>query len=791
MLASGITRVTIQTQLDRFIASFTNEAELRTAIIGLLERMPNASNVRLTHGGSAEKGKDIVFHSLGPFGQRQLVACVVKNDRITGSADSNHGARNVLFQAEQALDTPIPSVANGSDEHVSQVFVISPHECSPTTVDSIKSKLQNRTGQVTFICGRELLEKFEIYYQEYMLFQSGLYGAYIGNVVKGLDSDPAVINILFQRGFTSGPKKLTELYVRPKFLREFRIHTLITPRPEVTRLMWDLTRDNASELQKAFLALGRLVAAITLPDEDGAELDRQFEKLADVIGERWENAFERYRKRQDLTKEERYRPKNEIALQLSTPDEVESHARDLLSRTEKILQEFAAEVDRANICAQARTSNPLECLHSPLLLDYSEVEGVSRQAPSLVQAEAFPLQTIELDEALMDSVQRDLLIVAPAGFGKTSFCKWQTLDEIKKFQQSTAATIPVYVPLHQYAVGELGTFEDTFLRTSDLISLWQQRKGKNYRFRLYLDGIDEIPSLQRQKEIVELAFNGKNQEPTLSIVATGREHVVGRHLRQFARVRVRDFDENQIIALAQNWFEKDEFAIQQFFDQLEKVPTLRPLMTTPLLATLIFGVYKNTKGLPESRVQLYDMFVNLLAGGWDVAKNIQRQAEFGPAAKLTILTRLAATLHLNERRDSTQMDFRNAVVRTLPGLLNKWQKILEETIRDGLLVAAGLNYVFAHHSFQEYLTARDLFEPAGRKPAAAFRNFLRGEEWWREVVAFYIGMSSDPVELGDFIQKTANSLLSKSADETIKDRARFLLDVLIMSFPGARPTLGV
>jgi hypothetical protein len=207
--------MTTQTRLDRFIALFKNEAELREAVLSLLEKMPNVTNVRHTHGAQ-ECGKDIVFNWVGPFDHQQLVACVIKNEKITGSADSNQGARTVYIQAEEAFDSPIANVATGTDERVAQVYVISPHECPPSTVESIKGKMQARAGQVIFICGRELMERFEDHYPEFLLFNPGLYGSYIAELEQGLDADPAVMNVLFRHGFVSGPKKLTALYVRPK-----------------------------------------------------------------------------------------------------------------------------------------------------------------------------------------------------------------------------------------------------------------------------------------------------------------------------------------------------------------------------------------------------------------------------------------------------------------------------------------------------------------------------------------------------------------------------------------------
>lgn len=208
-------------------------------------------------------------------------------------------------------------------------------------------------------------------------------------------------------------------------------------------------------------------------------------------------------------------------------------------------------------------------------------------------------------------------------------------------------------------------------------------------------------------------------------------------------------------------------------------------MRVPLLATLVFGVYKNTKALPESRVALYEMFVNLLAGGRDLAKNVHRQTEFGPAPKLTVLTKLVAP----QGRDCNQTDFKTAVRHTMPGLEEKWMQLLEEVVHDGLLIPVGLAYSFSHLSFQEYLAAKDMFEPTGRKAPRAFKAFLRGDDWWREVTIFYMALSSDPKDVEGFIRRMGEDVLSKTADENVKARASYLLEMLMSAFPGARPNL--
>jgi len=110
-------------ELEGFIEHFADEEELRSAIEGLLSRREECAGVRNLHGKD-ESGKDLIFHAPAGLGRLKLNACVVKLGKITGSAsDPKSGARNVLIQCNQALDTPVLNT-QGQEEWVSQVYVM-------------------------------------------------------------------------------------------------------------------------------------------------------------------------------------------------------------------------------------------------------------------------------------------------------------------------------------------------------------------------------------------------------------------------------------------------------------------------------------------------------------------------------------------------------------------------------------------------------------------------------------------------------------------------------------------
>jgi hypothetical protein len=177
-----------------------------------------------------------------------------------------------------------------------------------------------------------------------------------------------------------------------------------------------------------------------------------------------------------------------------------------------------------------------------------------------------------------------------------------------------------------------------------------------------------------------------------------------------------------------------------------------------------------------------------MAGGWDIAKNVQRGSEFGPQPKLTVLQALAWKLQIGGKTDATQFEFSEAVKDQLPTMAGQTATLLREVLQDGLLVQIGPSLMFSHLSFQEYLAAKDLLEPNPRKVTTAISAFLRGETWWRDVLTFYVALSSQPRAIEEFIRENVKKIAGRTFDPQILVRARFLLREVASAFPGSSPS---
>ena len=329
----------------------------------------------------------------------------------------------------------------------------------------------------------------------------------------------------------------------------------------------------------------------------------------------------------------------------------------------------------------------------------------------------------------------------------------------------------------------MGTFEDMFFKSPRLRELLTFEDGRveKRHIRLYLDGLDEVPNKQRQSELMAIIKKGIEQHQSLQVVLTARDHVCGASLAWLARVRLSELDEEQKRDLIERWLENGD-ARAEFVKQLSAVPSIATAMAIPLLATLTLAVYKNTRQLPSSKFRLYSMFVELLCGGWDLVKNVQREHRFGPAVKQTILVRLSAIMHEERSRECGESQVRLAIRGTLTALVDEWKAMLDEMLDDGLLVRVGNKFAFAHLSFQEFLASRDLGDPSGGKQERVLRRYLGGDDWPKEVLAFFVAGADNPQYIETWLVTYAGRGNRATSVER-GSRVEYLQSILSMSHP--------
>jgi hypothetical protein len=771
--------------LKRFIEGFDNEDALRRAIEALLMKMPGCTNIRATHG-ALEQGKDIVFCSEGPMGEVLLNACVIKNEKISGSADSDSGARTVFHQVEQSLDTPILN-EQGQSQAVSRAYVMTAHECSPQAMESIRGQLVRRSGQVVFICGNDLLVKFKQYLPDFLLANVKFLGAHVKSLRDELDGDPSVARLLVKEGFsTAYGKSLRALFVQPRLAFILRSYDLKMNLPEAKDLERPMREYEAGRLANVLRNFGNLIISLKAKDGDDVDLiTQEILSFADELHGAWVSGYNEHRARRDLSERDREKSRADSSVTLGGASELRERSAKLFDRSVLFVEKIRKHVNTSNALSTTKFSDPLSLIRSDKLSDFYLVSDISRRIPSVMIAAHSP-NRVQFDKNLLAQTIAPLLITGPAGYGKTSFCRWNALRDLEALEQKSSRVLPVYIQLHRLSAMPLLSFQKAFLASEELAAIWRELTEPDSRngwtLRLYLDGLDEVPNHARQVEIANIAASGVS--PKVQIIMTARDHISGPWLSWLRRLEIQAFDNQEVRQLTEKWLDDDESKVLAFYQKLKQVPSLGSLMRVPLLGTLILAVYKHGyEGLPESRPRLYEMFVRLLAGGWDAAKNINRGSKFKSATKLAVLSHLAGMLHGEKKRDCSTGDVRSALRERVSGLQDRMGEVLSELVVDGLLVPTGSVLSFPHLSFQEFLAAKDLMGLHHDRANQRLNSFLSGDDWWREVLTFYVSFHDKPSEMEEWIKSGVVRALPKTSDEIVRSRGVDLCKVLLTNFP--------
>jgi len=368
--------------------------------------------------------------------------------------------------------------------------------------------------------------------------------------------------------------------------------------------------------------------------------------------------------------------------------------------------------------------------------------------------------SIELVGEELGIVDSHLLITGAAGYGKTSFCRWHALLDTERFQRKASSWFPVYVALHRYNKVKIpDTMENilashiansALLTNADMAAL---RSGR-HRLRVYLDGLDEIPDPDKRSSLLNMLDSQKESFKGSQFIVTGRDVVFCPETQWLLHIQLSGLKKAAVQKLARKWLE-DSSLRKVFLKEIEDEHAAAEIMQVPLLATLTLLLFRKTRSLPETRSDLYRIFMDLLCGGWDLHRGVVRDVKFGRRVKHLILIALAHLVHTRRTRSFDSKDVAIAAETLLKeDLFFRFDGVLDELLLDGIIQRVGNEMQFSHLSFQEYLAAQALFGLENKdKVKRAISLAVSGDTWWLDVCLFYIADCPDPHYVGALIRK--------------------------------------
>jgi hypothetical protein len=648
---------------------------------------------------------------------------------------------------------------------------------------SISGALKQRAGLVKFLCGQSLIDRLSEYWPDFLLFNSSALSIYISSVIRNVIGKDPIYFLLKNQQLLSGElESLQNRYVDQGFMKTVHEHAFaLTPttftsrsfqRPVTLTTVRTMTADI-----RALVAMAK-TEILNTSEGFGAAINgfERLEGFAQSLVPQWTENFEIYRRTPD-SEFAALQKRGEAELPLGS----DFHKK--WSAEIRIVHDFAVEV-------QAKISKlaPLfDCnIHdvyinydSPLFQITTEIDDLSRFVPALF-APVVKEKEMRLDKSNLLAIETlHLLITAPAGYGKTSFCRIHAMRDALALGEKAANRVPVYVSLHSLATEKI--HDRIFLELPESKNLIGATDYAHLHWTFYLDGLDEIADKDQRLSILSVAKKMIDEIPNARIIVTSRDYLGGSSLQWLTRVELAGLEEYEIALLARKWLDVPE-DLESFFIQLEASRTFGRLMRVPLLATLVLAVFRKWKSLPTSKNTLYSTFIELLCGGWDYVKSVNRDSEYGRHEKISVLTRFAGILQFNKLRRGSEGHLRSAVADVIPNRLSVFDDLVGEMIEDGLIQRSGKDLMFGHLSFQEYLAAKELGDPSGERNNVVLLDFLRGDDWWREVLSFYVGAHNRPGETERWIRRAADKV--EQSGIVCRPRERFLLSCIEDSCPG-------
>ena len=310
---------------------------------------------------------------------------------------------------------------------------------------------------------------------------------------------------------------------------------------------------------------------------------------------------------------------------------------------------------------------------------------------------------------------------------------------------------------------------------------------------LVLDGLDEVPAADRKlvREAAGAALNHFNL-PRQIITCRTRSYSGEAVFGSVPTYALEDLTKEQITSFVENWYQAQNalgrFSAQQIKTRIESLvevatrDPLLPLAINPMLLTTMTIIHQQHTKLPEERVKLYKLAVDLLIRRWQeenaglpesLKDFLMSEEKVGPA-----LTHLAFKAHEPGEEAADLEKEEAAELLTSPlylGSKAKAEMFLDYVDkRSGLLIGKGGSddepdtYSFPHRTFQEYLAG--CYAVGAPKAVQRLRELASEGEFWSEAVTQ--GIQEQVMNSGNFGRDkllTLSSLLTQNDPQNEAD----------------------
>jgi formylglycine-generating enzyme required for sulfatase activity/energy-coupling factor transporter ATP-binding protein EcfA2 len=436
---------------------------------------------------------------------------------------------------------------------------------------------------------------------------------------------------------------------------------------------------------------------------------------------------------------------------------------------------------------------PLEREEIETLAKFERDKPAQRQAYlELVRHKRETNEPIALKNLLLQN-QR-LAIIGGAGCGKSTLLAFLAASLSVNAQQGAPlpfalpqgvkTLVPLIIPLrffrkyqetwhaapterlHDKGLGTLAGFiKDYLMRRSAALRLSEDffdRLLLGGGCLVMLDGLDEVVSRHERGRVKQLIEDLVHQDyPKNHYIVTAREAGYQQEAvfsqDDFARFDVQPLERDEIAFLVEKWclqlypnaVEDKTQELMAAIDDLNArrvEQNLDPLISTPLMTTMVVSVSFGEKKLPHERAKLYEAAVTVILQAQylrdDVDDAQQDLINWGGSweEQRDWLEQLALEMHKGGSAGAAVDEERVRDILRPTLASDKLEQFIKAVrLRGGLFQEVAESFQFVHLTFQEFLAARRLTKQ--RKDAWAELAPRLADSWWRETLLLLYGFA--------------------------------------------------
>jgi hypothetical protein len=351
----------------------------------------------------------------------------------------------------------------------------------------------------------------------------------------------------------------------------------------------------------------------------------------------------------------------------------------------------------------------------------------------------------------LSAASNNVVVTGEGGSGKSTLLRRTLLHIIEENEASSRRTpIPILVELKKVAIlNEQGIEEalnQEFCRfNSTGLAGDLGHDLADGSLVILLDGLDELKTEERINQALERIREFNQKFPKTRIILTSRlleffnkPEILTTMLPGFQILQIEQLSSTQMVKFVEQWYGRDNPLGQRLLSVVNDPTALHGLPATPLTLALIAIIYESgEKELPANLTELFQKYIELALGRWDVSRAISLQFEW--RIKEFILRKISWDMHQQRKLTIPSNEFELIVEKygEERGLgLDGYEFTKEIIERSELLIVNGEDD-YEHRSFQDFFVGAEINSRADALSIVA-NNFL--DLWWTSSIFFAGGL---------------------------------------------------